>query len=502
MNKGKNSLFSIVGILLFFLLRFASNEININHGFYKLKTWYTEEGKKVDIPLIRDINGGEITLKTSFKKKEGEYLLVFPIISSNYTEVYLNGKLLKKIGYNKNILMDTFLMPQGILLPKLKESNNLEVKIFSLGNAGINISPFLLPVNKFYYYNIIYFFNYYLISIMNGVLLFTIVIFSFFLFSKNKNKSKKDVYFFISIILLYIFTRDIYYSPYINRDTYFIIKKIVYISLMSSLFIFLQSHNNKSLLKKFFQCILLIPIIFFMFSKNYLMLYNYFNEFIPIGIVTMFYIIYLNRKNNKINIIFTFLLLTALNDYFIHYFPIMEHRFLFSYGLLSYSIFVVLIVIDEIKYLNLKLSYFQTKAITDPLTGIYNREYLDKISLTNNDYLVFIDINDLKIINDKYGHNIGDLIIVHIIDSIKKYLNKNECIIRYGGDEFIVVMKNSKKTMIKIIFKSIQEEIKKFTIPLSISYGIVKFEKNIKHTIDKADKIMYIMKTNMKNKKV
>jgi GGDEF domain-containing protein len=49
------------------------------------------------------------------------------------------------------------------------------------------------------------------------------------------------------------------------------------------------------------------------------------------------------------------------------------------------------------------------------------------------------------------------------------------------------------------MFKTIQEEIKKFSIPLSISYGIVKFEKSIEHTIDKADETMYIMKANLKN---
>ncbi|MDN5305109.1 MAG: hypothetical protein PWP46_1995 [Fusobacteriaceae bacterium] len=499
MNRLKRILFSILGILLFFMLWFISNKININHNFYKFKTWYTTEGEKLEVPIIRDINDGELVLHSNFNKLEGEYLLVFPIISSNYTEVYLNGELIQKIGYNKNILMDTFLMPQGILLPKLKEKNKLTVKIFSLGNAGINISPFLLPINKFYYYNIIHFFNYYLISIMNGVLLFTIIIFFIFLFSKSENVKKNEIYLIFSIILLYIFTRDIYYAPYTSRYMYFIIKKISYVSLFSSLLFFLQSHKNNSLSKKFFQYILLIPIIFFVLSKDYLTLYDYFNKFILFGIITILYIIYLNRDNIKVYTMFTFIVSTIFNDYIGHYFPVIEHRFLFSYGLLAYSIFIVLVVIDEIKHLNLKISYFQTKAVTDPLTGAYNREYLNKISLTNNDYLVFVDINDLKIINDKHGHNIGDIIIIHIIETIKKYLNKNECIVRYGGDEFIVIIKNRKKTAIKKMFKTIQEEIKNFSIPLSISYGIVKFEKNIEHTIDKADETMYIMKANLKN---
>lgn len=121
-------------------------------------------------------------------------------------------------------------------------------------------------------------------------------------------------------------------------------------------------------------------------------------------------------------------------------------------------------------------------AVTDDLTNIFNRRYLNENlpvalrDLSNSDFslsLIMLDIDDFKLINDTYGHLCGDYVIkeiAHLIDNYVKTFNGWTC--RYGGDEFISVIENiSKEKTYEII------EILKNTIdstPLNYNNNIIK----------------------------
>ena len=87
--------------------------------------------------------------------------------------------------------------------------------------------------------------------------------------------------------------------------------------------------------------------------------------------------------------------------------------------------------------------------ITDPLTGVYNRRYLDRVLPTEKDRaerferpfaLLMLDLDDFKTVNDQYGHRQGDQILVAFAQSLQRNVRSIDAVIRYGGDEFLVVL--------------------------------------------------------------
>lgn len=146
----------------------------------------------------------------------------------------------------------------------------------------------------------------------------------------------------------------------------------------------------------------------------------------------------------------------------------------------------------------------------DPLTNLYNRRYLHHRlkKLTNEAEqftLVSIDINNLKEVNDKYGHDLGDELLMKFVSGISYNLSKHDLFSRYGGDEFIVVYHNKTKDKIEELYKDtilpyfkneiVHEDME--DVRVSFSYGITCFPidaKNYEKLLIKADQLMYSSK--------
>ena len=125
-------------------------------------------------------------------------------------------------------------------------------------------------------------------------------------------------------------------------------------------------------------------------------------------------------------------------------------------------IFLILLIIQVLKYIAIKKT-----AYTDKLTGIYNRNYLQDLEnfINLNDYiLATLDIDYFKMVNDTYGHDVGDKILAQTAQIIASTVRlKDDIIIRYGGEEFIILAKVNRKdnlnalNVIERIFVNIQK---------------------------------------------
>ena len=154
-----------------------------------------------------------------------------------------------------------------------------------------------------------------------------------------------------------------------------------------------------------------------------------------------------------------------------------------------------------------KLSRYNEKLYQDALTGVYNRRYYeDRIKkMTASVGVAMIDMDDFKIYNDTYGHNAGDLALITTVEAIRRCIRKNDTLIRYGGDEFLLVLQGISETMFREKLKQIRTEIYNANVPtysrlqLSASIGgVMSAGRTVEETVMEADKFMYLAK-NRKN---
>lgn len=142
-------------------------------------------------------------------------------------------------------------------------------------------------------------------------------------------------------------------------------------------------------------------------------------------------------------------------------------------------------------------------SIIDHLTRLYNRKVIPLIrnNFSSSNYIVIIDCNRFKEINDRYGHNAGDDVLIFIGDTIKNETRKEDIAIRHGGDEFMIILDvatpDEAATVIKRISRHISEKEFHFgdgTVKASVSYGIAAYKGNLQLAIHDADQKMYAMK--------
>ena len=166
--------------------------------------------------------------------------------------------------------------------------------------------------------------------------------------------------------------------------------------------------------------------------------------------------------------------------------------------------------------------YEQTKtlAVTDGLTGISNREYLNKSLLIEFERstrygtplsLVLLDVDHFKVVNDTYGHQKGDDVLVAIASLLKKFCRTNDIAARYGGEEFLMVLPQSNAQGAFKIAERIREEMMKLNFDenesgfsVTISCGVAELNKDCMEHVDQlvhmTDKALYKAKNSGRNK--
>jgi len=157
------------------------------------------------------------------------------------------------------------------------------------------------------------------------------------------------------------------------------------------------------------------------------------------------------------------------------------------------------------------------QANRDYLTGLYNRryffsamdEYQHKIQKNPQNYaLAMIDIDHFKKINDTYGHDIGDSVIIELAELLRTSTSHEDLVARFGGEEFCVVLKNINRENALKILQRMHSKVENFTLPLengqnikfTISIGAVMHnDDSLDETINLADMLLYKAKKSGRN---
>jgi len=154
----------------------------------------------------------------------------------------------------------------------------------------------------------------------------------------------------------------------------------------------------------------------------------------------------------------------------------------------------------------------------DHLTGLHNRQYIlnaleQQIALAQRNQselsILFIDVDDFKVVNDSYGHGVGDDILKRISSIFSKEIRQCDIVARYGGEEFVVLMPLTSSIEALILADRVREYIEQEefhtngkAIPVTISGGIASFPVNAKKAdelINIADSALYRAKGAGKN---
>ena len=156
----------------------------------------------------------------------------------------------------------------------------------------------------------------------------------------------------------------------------------------------------------------------------------------------------------------------------------------------------------EIILLQKQLEYYKNQANIDYLTKLNNRSAIDYNKKYDN--VILGDIDYFKKINDEYGHILGDKVLIEVGLVLKKYVSKSDLVCRWGGEEFVILLKNSDDDMAYSKALSIKNEIEnlknKFGFDITMSFGISNtIGRNLDEAICEADKAMYHSKQHGRN---
>jgi diguanylate cyclase (GGDEF)-like protein len=173
----------------------------------------------------------------------------------------------------------------------------------------------------------------------------------------------------------------------------------------------------------------------------------------------------------------------------------------------------------ELEYAKEKLTDIANK---DPLTELYNRRYFNEISdmlinISNTHKRAFcilmIDIDRFKMINDTYGHIIGDHVLKELSTILLNLTRQNDVVVRYGGEEFIILLPNTKidgassiaqkiHSTIENLELLIDNNILKFTVSIGVTQCDWSGNNNIDTLIHRADESLYEAKRSGRNRVV
>jgi len=169
----------------------------------------------------------------------------------------------------------------------------------------------------------------------------------------------------------------------------------------------------------------------------------------------------------------------------------------------------------------LHLEEVERQTLQDPLTGIANRRSLDEVleqtvsscqAKRTTASFAMVDIDDFKLVNDRYGHRIGDVVLVELAALLSRNVRANDFAARYGGEEFSIVLPGLSYQRASEVLERLREAIARerfaggelsHPIRLTVSIGVAAFPYDAdtaSNLVEQADSALYFAKRNGKNK--
>lgn len=176
-----------------------------------------------------------------------------------------------------------------------------------------------------------------------------------------------------------------------------------------------------------------------------------------------------------------------------------------------------LITFDEITNEYEKIKELEHMASTDPLTKLFNRSKLNDVldkemalshAIASPLSIIFLDIDNFKLVNDTYGHDVGDKVLVDIAKIIKSVTRANDIAARWGGEEFMITLQSTDAAIASLLAEKLRVAVEEYTFAivgeLTISLGVTEYRytEDEESFIKRVDKALYEAKEKGRNQVV
>ncbi|WP_432408375.1 GGDEF domain-containing protein [Wukongibacter sp. M2B1] len=502
---------TLIACLLFLILFWSLSYLPRPTGYILDKDWtltINNNTKEIELPYYQfPKRSGIAEFKTSFKRPKGN-ALVIPKISCYAFKVYINDFLISHVGDFDNPTANIWNYAQIIIIDDkiLKEENELFIEAYLLDDVGMHIPPFIDSKEKVMgRISVFNFINNDIHLIMLGISLsiaFIMITISIF----NKTHRKMYLCLGLSTILVALYSFDCLYRLYSgDMNTFLFARKMLFACCYGSgifLIIGIEKYTKQTLkVRKLILLCVYLAIIIVMTSKDFIVLRSRINILNIIAVISPMYTIILFSKYKIAKFFFGTSFATLTLIYTVLSVALRAHTpYLFPYGIIVFSIGLGFeIILEFTKIYNEKIRIYK-KSVTDHLTGAHNRNILEDLNMGIDDIFILIDIDNLKYYNDTFGHSHGDALLMEIVKVIKNHIRKKDFIIRLGGDEFLIILKDGSEAIAKDIISCIREEFKNSikNRKVDISFGILRYQSDFESSYSQVDKIMYKMKAKKK----
>jgi len=505
----------LMALILFLILYWTLSYLSRPTGHVLDKNWSLTIGsstKKIELPYYQfSEESGLATFRTSFRLTDGD-ILIIPKISCYSYKVYINGFMVSQVGDFDNPTANIWNYAHVIGIDRniLKKNNELVIQVYALDDIGMHIPPFIdKKENIMQRISIFNFINNDIHLIMLGSSMAIALIMAAI---SIPSKSNKVMYLYLGLSTIFgaLYSFDCLYritSGDIN--TFLTIRKILFSSVyIAGVFLVLGIEKYTEKTSKMRNLTLVIvgaAVLLVAMSKDFIELRSRINTLNIVMLISPIYVVFLIFRHKKFQFYFSTSFVTLTIVYTVLSIAFKAHApYLFPYGIIIFSLGLSISIILEFTNIYVEKDRIYMKAVTDHLTKAYNRNILEEINMDLNDILILIDVDNLKYYNDTFGHRRGDILLIEIVNIIRSYIRKDDFIIRLGGDEFLIILKNADEVVAKKIISRIRTEFKNQfdNEKVDISFGILRYQADFEKSYNQVDKMMYKMKLNKKDNRV
>lgn len=310
-----------------------------------------------------------------------------------------------------------------------------------------------------------------------------------------------------------------------SPSTHYLWGILTYLAILIFSYKYLKVNKSVKILNWMYYFIGAFLIMLIPFSTSVLKSGNYIIEvFVTLSVLgIIFYTITYQYRNKKMKpFYFTMgmiILTVSIIVQGLHQWNIMNiydfYKYIIIFALALEGMLFTLGIFERIYHLKrLNMRYFKL-AIKDQLTGLYNRYYLDtnldqilKLSKRNNEPLTMLlmDIDHFKNINDEYGHDVGDQVLKEIATVIKSNIRESDLLIRWGGEEFLLILPQTDVDGCTRIAEKIRKIIENHTfsnidqLTISIGGGKWLYLEEDDELFKKVDDALYKAKEDGRNR--